>query len=150
MVITSWSKNRTGGLRAGQHFKWWDQHKSHQEGDIWINTWKKKEGKLCRDLEGGRTGRCKGTGAGVFCHVHGKARTQVCLDQSAHEGTKKELILWAIVRELDFTWREKRSPSRFLIWADLYFKNTIQSAVLKIDHRQTRAAAGRPVRSILQ
>lgn len=60
------------------------------------------------------------------------------------------LILWATVRTPDFTLREIRSPWRFFTWADLYFKSIIQSAVLKIDYRQTRAAAGRPVGSRLQ
>lgn len=44
--------------------------------------------------------------------------------------------------------REIRSPVGF--WPDLtYFKSIVQSAVLKIDHRQTRATAGWPAASLL-
>lgn len=40
--------------------------------------------------------------------------------------------------------------SRVLTCADLYSRSIVQSAVLKIDHGQARAVAGRPVKSRLR
>lgn len=61
-----------------------------------------------------RNRSCKGPEARAFCHAHRKQRKLVCRAERAFGGEEKELILWAMLRTLDFTLREITSPGRFL------------------------------------